>query len=62
MAEKQQTDKKTSEQEQAILADREARRAELYHNLDSGGMKGIVGIIVWFIVVALIFALMYFLS
>ena len=63
MAEEQQTDKKASEPDQTILADREARRSEMmYQNLDSGGLKGIRGIIIWFIVVVLIFALMYFLS
>ena len=63
MDEEQKTDKKSSESNQATLADHEARRSEMMlHDPDSGGMKGIVGIIVWFIVVALIFAVMYFLS
>ena len=63
MAEEQQTNRKTSEPDQSTLADREARRSEMMlHDPDSGGMKGIVGIIIWFIVVALIFAVMYFLS
>lgn len=63
MAEEQQTEKKTSEPDQALLAEREARRSEMIHrDLDYGDMKGIGSIIIWFIVVALIFAAMYFLS
>ena len=63
MKEEQQTEKKKPESNQAMLADMEARRAEMMHrNLDYGDMKGVGGIIVWFIIVVLIFCLMYFLS
>ncbi len=63
MDEKQQAEKKTSEPDQALLAEREARRSEMMqHNLDYGDMRRIGSIIIWFIVVALIFAVMYFLS
>ena len=63
MADEQKAEKQRSELEQALLAEREARRSEMIHrNLGYGDMKGIGSIIIWFIVVALIFAVMYFLS
>ena len=63
MADEQQTEKKRPEPDQAFLAEREARRSEMMqHNLDYGDMRRIGSIIIWFIVVALIFAAMYFLS
>lgn len=63
MADEQQPEKKTSEPDQALLAEREARRSEMmHHNLDYADMKGIGSIIIWFVVVVLIFAAMYFLS
>lgn len=63
MKEKRQTGKKRSDSERASLAEMEARRAGMMHrNLDYGDMKGVGGIIVWFIVVVLIFCLMYFLA
>ena len=63
MKEEQQTGKKASESERATLAEMEARRADMMHrNLNYSDMKGVVGIIVWFIIVVLIFCLMYFLS
>ena len=63
MDEKQQAEKKTSEPDQVLLAEREARRSEMMqHNLDYGDMSRIGSIIIWFIVVVLIFAVMYFLS
>lgn len=61
MADEQQTEKQRSEPDQALLAEREARRSEMIHrDLDYGDVKGVGSIIVWFIVVALIFAAMYF--
>ncbi len=63
MADEQQTEKQRSEPDQVLLAEREARRSEMIHrDLDYGDVKGVGSIIVWFIVVALIFAAMYFLS
>ena len=63
MADEQQTEIQRSEPDQALLAEREARRSEMIHrDLDYGDVKGVGSIIVWFIVVALIFAAMYFLS
>ena len=63
MADEQHPEKKTSEPDQALLAEREARRSEMmHHNLDYGDMKGIGSIIIWFVVVVLIFAAMYLLS
>ena len=62
MKEEHQTDKKT-EQDQTSLAEMEARRSDMMHrSLNYGDMKGIGGIIIWFIIVALIFGLMYFLA
>ncbi len=51
------------EQEQMMLAEREARRAEMMHrNLDYGGMQGISRIVIAIILVAAFFGLLYFLS
>ena len=63
MDEAQKSEKKTLEPDQALLAEREARRSEMIHrNLYYGDVKGLGSIIIWFIVVALIFVVMYFLS
>lgn len=62
MSEKQQTPE-DREREQEMLREREARRIEMMHeNLNYGHVRGIGGIIVWGIIVAIIFGLMYFLS
>ena len=51
------------EQEQKALEEREARRMEMMHaNLSYGDIKGIGGIIIWGLVVAAVFGLMYYLS
>lgn len=51
------------EEEQRALEEREARRMEMMHaNLSYGDVKGIGGIIIWGIIVAVIFGLMYYLS
>lgn len=51
------------EQEQRALEEREARRMEMMHaNLSYGDVRGISGIIIWVLVVAAIFGLMYYLS
>ena len=51
------------EQEQRALEEREARRMEMMHaNLSYGDVRGIGGIIIWVIIVAAIFGLMYYFS
>ena len=51
------------EQEQMMLAEREARRAEMMHrNLDYGGVQGISRVIIAIVLVAAFFALLYYLS
>ncbi len=51
------------EQEQRALEEREARRMEMMHaNLSYGDVKGVGGIIIWGLIVAAIFGLMYYLS
>ena len=62
MSEKPQTQEE-HDQEQEMLQEREAHRMEMMHaNLNYGNMRGIGGIIIWGIIVAIIFGLMYFLS
>ena len=63
MEEKQRTENQKPEPDLTTLAEREARRSEMIRRDHGyGDAKGIVSIIIWFIVVALIFAVMYFLS
>ena len=51
------------EQEQKAFEEREVRRMEMMHaNLSYGDIKGIGGIIIWGLVVAAVFGLMYYLS
>ncbi len=51
------------EQEQKAFEEREARRTEMMHaNLNYGNMRGIGGIIIWGLIVAAVFGLMYYLS
>ena len=51
------------EQEQKALEEREVRRMKMMHaNLSYGDIKGIGGIIIWGLVVAAVFGLMYYLS
>ena len=62
MSEKPQTQEER-DQEQEMRQEREAHRMEMMHaNLNYGTMRGIEGIIIWGIIVAIIFGLMYFLS
>ena len=51
------------EQAQRALEERENRRMEMMHaNLSYGDVRGIGGIIIWGLIVAAIFGLMYYLS
>ncbi|MBQ7731874.1 MAG: hypothetical protein IJT68_08570 [Lentisphaeria bacterium] len=62
MSEKDPTSEER-EQEQRALEEREARRMEMMHaNLSYGSVRGVGGIIVWGIIVAAVFGLMYYLS
>ena len=63
MSEEQHTGNRPPAPDQEMLAEREARRAEMMHrNLDYGEFRGVGGIIIAIILVAAFFALMYFLS